>query len=149
MTKTDTAEKIFTEGYNCSQSVLLAYSDDFGLSRGTASGIASGFGGGMARMQETCGAVTGAIIVIGLAGWNSTSAPDKAKESVYPMVTEFVREFRARNKTVICRELLGCDLNSPEGHLQFKNSGLRDKVCMKCIKDAVEILGSMLKNRSE
>jgi C_GCAxxG_C_C family probable redox protein len=145
MKKTDTAEKMFNGGYNCSQAVLAAYSADYGLADEAAYKLASGFGGGMGRMQETCGAVTGAFMVLGLDGWNTGTSPDQAKEKTYTLVNEFVREFRARNKTISCRGLLGCDLNSPEGYQYFKNSGLRNKVCMKCIKDAVEILGSMLK----
>jgi len=144
MNKKDTAEKLFNEGYNCSQSVFLAYSGDFGLDDKTAFKIASGFGGGMGRMQETCGAVTGAIMILGLESWDNAADPEKAKGKTYSLINDFVKEFRERNKTISCRELLNCDLNSAEGKQQFKNSGMRDKVCMKCIKDAVEILGSIL-----
>lgn len=144
MGKTDTAEKIFSEGYNCSQSVLLAYSEDLGLSGETAFRVASGFGGGMGRMQETCGVVTGAIMAIGLSAWDTEAAPAKAKESTYGLVNEFIKKFRSRNKTISCRELLGCDMNSDEGKQHFKNGNLRDKVCMKCIRDAVEILETVL-----
>lgn len=143
MKKTDIAEKVFNEGYNCSQAVIIAYSEHSGLNDETAFRIASGFGGGMGRMQETCGAVTGAFMVIGLESWDKKEIPDRAKEPVYGFLNEFVRQFTERNSTISCRELLNCDLKSAEGKLYFKNKSLREKVCLKCIKDSVEILGSM------
>ena len=144
MNKKEIAENLFNEGYNCSQSVLRAYSEEYGLSDDIAFSMASGFGGGMGRMQETCGAVTGAFMVIGLRSWNPGTTPDKAKEKTYVLVNEFVKLFIERNSTISCRELLRCDLKSAEGKQQFKNSNLKDRVCLKCIKDSVEILKSLL-----
>ena len=92
----------FAEGYNCSQAVLSAYAPDLGLADETALKIAAGFGGGMGRMAETCGAVTGALMVLGLK-YGATSPEREAKERVYERVREFAKRFKARNGSLVCR----------------------------------------------
>ena len=147
MNKTEIAENLFNEGYNCSQSVLRAYSEEYGLSDDFAFSIASGFGGGMGRMQETCGAVTGAFMVIGLESWNNEAGIDKSKEITYSLINEFVDRFIKRNNTISCWDLLKCDLTSEEGKQYFKQNNLKNKVCLKCIKDSVEILELMMNEK--
>jgi len=143
-TRADRAVSHFKEGYSCSQAVLLSYAEDFGLSKDTALRLASGFGGGMGRTGHRCGAVTGAYMVLGLK-YGATSAQDKeAKERAYRKVREFTGQFKARNKTVSCRELLCCDISTPEGLEEARQKGLLMTVCHKLIQDAVEILEEML-----
>lgn len=104
MSKGDIAKQIFEQGYNCAQSVLMAYSEDFGISKRDAARIACGLGGGIARMRETCGAALGAIMIIGLR-YSDGSADDKT--DIYERSRAFLEEFQKKCGSCVCRELLG------------------------------------------
>jgi C_GCAxxG_C_C family probable redox protein len=106
--------------------------------------IAQGFGGGMGRMAQTCGAVTGAFMVLGLKYGNADIHDKKAKERIYGLVREFVRRFESRNSSISCRELLGCDISGPGGVKEAKEKGLFTSVCPKAVRDATEILDEMI-----
>ncbi len=134
----------FDEGYSCSQAVFSAYAEEMGLDRATALKIAGAFGGGMGRMAETCGAVSGALMVIGLK-YGPTSPTDSAtKEKSYELVREFVARFRARNGSIVCKELLGWDISTPAGHEVAKYRGLFVTLCPKYVADAAEIVEEVL-----
>ena len=99
------ARELFLMGYGCAQAVFGAFAEDIGIDLKTALRIASGFGGGMGRMREVCGTVTGAFMVLSyLYGFHEPS--DKQKGEVYAVIKEFSDEFKAKNKTIICREIL-------------------------------------------
>ena len=144
----DTAVSRFAEGFNCSQAVLSAFAGDFGLDDATALKITSGFGGGMGRLADTCGAVTGAFMVLGLRYGQASSDRD-AKEVIYARVREFADRFKARNGSVACRDLLGCDIGTPEGFRHAKDEKLLTTLCPKFVRDACEILEEMLKLNQE
>ena len=144
MKRSDRAASVLKEGFNCAQSVFSTLAPGLGLERGKAAKVASAFGGGMGRRGDTCGAVTGAFMVIGLKYGSSRPRDKERKEHSYEVAREFVRRFTERNGTVICRDLLGCDISNPEGHERAKQLGLFDTVCTKLVKDAVEILEDML-----
>ncbi len=146
--KSEQAVRKFRKGFNCSQAVLSVYAEEFGLCRETALKIACGFGGGMGRMALTCGAVTGAFMVIGLKYGNVDANEKEIKEKTYGLVREFARRFEKRNGPSICRELLGCDISGPEGLKSAKDNGLFDSVCPGLVRDAVEILEEMLEKDS-
>ena len=133
----------FNNGFNCSQAVLASYSEMFGLDCDKAFKVATGFGGGM-RMAETCGAVTGAYMALGLKYGNTTTEDKQAKAKAYEMIIEFTSRFKARNNSVICRELLGCDISKPEGSHEAEDKGLFSSVCPRLVQDAAEILEEML-----
>ena len=101
------AEQLFMEGYNCSQAVLLSYSDITGLDDKTAAMLASGFGGGMGRMREVCGAVSGMFIVLGIVAGYSDPSDAQGKKSTYAAIQELASRFRKENGSIICKELLG------------------------------------------
>ncbi len=101
-----TAEELFKNGCNCSQAVLLAFSDVTGLENETALKLASSFGGGMGRMREVCGAVSGALMVLGIAKGYSDLSDGEAKKEHYALIQEFARRFKEENGSIICRELL-------------------------------------------
>lgn len=103
--KSKKAEELFLMGYGCSQSVLGAFADDIGLDFNTAMKIASPFGGGMGRMREVCGAMTGAFMVLGLIYGFYEPSPFK-KGEIYQRVREIAELFKEKNGTIICRELL-------------------------------------------
>ena len=138
------AADYFARGCNCSQSVLAAYAEQFGLTEEQALKVAGGFGGGMGRMAETCGAVTGAIMVIGLKFASTTPGDIQGKENAYAVVREFVHRFKGRNVTVLCRELLDCDISTPEGMKRAQQEKLIKKCCPKLIQDAAEILDQLI-----
>lgn len=142
--KPEQAVNIFKEGSNCSQAVISVYAEDFGLSRENALKIAHGFGGGMGRMTHTCGAVTGAFMVLGLKYGNADIHDKEARERIYGLVREFARRFENRNGSIVCRELLGCDISKPAGAAAAKENGLFTSVCPKMVGDAVEILEEMM-----
>jgi len=142
--RSDKAVSIFKEGINCSQAVLSSFADDFGLDKDMALKLAAGFGGGMGRMAQTCGAVTGAYMVIGLKHGAVTAQDRAAKEHTYQVVRDFNDRFKARNKSLICKELLNCDISTPEGFEEAKQKGLLTTVCPKMVRDAVEILEEMM-----
>jgi C_GCAxxG_C_C family probable redox protein len=138
------AADYFARGFNCSQSVLAAYAEQFGLTEELALKVAGGFGGGMGRMGETCGAVTGAIMVIGLKFASTTPGDIQGKENTYAVVREFVHRFKGRNVTVLCRELLDCDISTPEGMKRAQQEKLIKQCCPKFIRDAAEILDQLI-----
>jgi C_GCAxxG_C_C family probable redox protein len=144
MSRVEEAVTYFKEGFVCSQAVLSAYSMQLGLDRDTALKIADGFGGGMARRGETCGAVTGAFMVIGLKHGRAAVEDAQAHETTYGLVNEFVRRFKLRNGSIVCRELLGCDISTPEGLRSARQQNLFTTVCPKYVRDAAEIIEEIL-----
>ena len=144
--KIDAALSYRKEGFNCSQVTFSAYAQELGINKKTALKVAGTFGGGMARMGETRGAVTGAFMIIGFK-YGQVKANDKdAKEKTYKIAQEFVSEFKKRNKHILCKELLGCDISTPEGNKSITEKNLHDTLCSKFIKDAIEIVEKILAN---
>ena len=139
--KANEAVERFREGFNCSQAILSTYCEEFGLDIKTAKKIACGFGAGMGRLQETCGAVSGAYLLIGLKHGKSSRDDDPAKEKTYALVREFARLFEERNKTTCCRELLGVDLISGDNQIVAKQV---KSICPKLVQDAAEIIEEIL-----
>lgn len=131
-------------GLNCAQSVVTAYAETLHFDETLAEHIAVGFGSGMGRLQETCGAVTGAFMVISI--WNSESTPETSerKEKTYAMVQEFSERFTALHGTKSCRLLLGCDMKTDEGRDYYKKNNLGDTVCNRCIADSTTILDGLI-----
>ena len=144
MDKVDFAVSSFKEGFNCSQSVLATYSRLNGLNREVALKIAQAFGGGMARMGRTCGAVTGAFMVIGLKHGKVKAEDEEAKEKTYEIVREFVKRFKSLNGSIICKDLLGYDLDTPEGREQVEEKQICETLCPKFVQNSVEILEKFL-----
>lgn len=140
----ETAVASFKEGFSCSQAILSAYANQFSLDRDTALRLAGGFGGGMGRMAHTCGAVTGAFMVIGLRHSGTRADDREAKEKTYQLVWEFTKRFEARHRSIVCRDLLGCDISIPEGFEQAKREGRIPATCPKLVHDAAEILEEIL-----
>ena len=141
--KSEQAVEFLRNGCNCSQAVLGRYGPELGLDHEQAFRIATGFGGGM-RMAETCGAVTGALMVLGLKYGNSTTEDKEAKAKTYEKIVEYTSRFKTRNGSVSCRELPGCDINTPEGMEKAQENKLFSTVCPKMVQEAAEILEEML-----
>ena len=139
--KAEAAVACFQEGYNCSQAILSTYCEEFGLNKKTALQIACGLGAGMGRLQETCGAVSGAYLLIGLKYGKYLKEDDPAKEKTYALVQEFSRLFLERNGTTNCREILGVDFLNGDKAI----AGERVKtICPEMVKDASEIIEQII-----
>jgi C_GCAxxG_C_C family probable redox protein len=134
----------FSDSYNCSQSVLLSYARDLGLTAAQASRLAAPFGGGMGRRGEVCGAVSGALMVLGLSKGNSDPQNKAAKEVTYRMAAEIHRSFEARHGTILCRQLLNKDISTLEGLNAAKEEGLFINRCPLFVQDAIVILEELL-----
>lgn len=119
--------------------MLSTYGMRSGLDRETALKLGAGFGSGMG-MGETCGAVTGALMVIGLLQSRGKVPGIFSREQAVDAAREFVEQFTARNGTTICRELLGCDVGTPEGLKVAKRERHFKKRCPKFVSDAVDLL---------
>ena len=143
MSRVEQAVERFKDGFNCSQAVLGSYSELFGLDCERAFKVATGFGGGM-HIGGECGAVTGAFMVLGLKYGNTAAEDEQAKAKTYEKAIEFSDRFKARNGSVVCKELLGCDISTPEGMKKAQEDGLFDSVCPKMVRQAAEILEEML-----
>ena len=143
--RSELAVSKFTEGFNCAQSVLYSFSDHLQLDKKMALKLASGFGGGMGRKGEVCGAVTGGIIAIGTKYGSSDKNDFESKETSYKKTKELMDSFKKKQGTYLCRKLLdGCELTNKEGQKQFKKKDLKNKICIPCVKNAVEILESIV-----
>jgi len=140
MERSEQAKDLFLSGYNCSQSVLLSFADDLKFSKELAQKMAAGFGGGMGKQQETCGALTGAIMVLGILKGEQVNNNDELKAEAYGSVKRLTGEFKAIYNTTSCRELIGCDLNTVEGAAKFKEERIMENICANCVKKAVEIV---------
>jgi len=144
MTRPDDAAAGFRQGFSSSQAVVSSFSEDLGLDKETARKISCGFGAGMARTGNICGAVTGSMMVIGLKYGKATSDDDAAKERTYALVQEFIPKFRAKNGSINCTELLGYDLRNPEQRKQAHVSNAVATKCPEFARDAAEILEKLL-----
>jgi C_GCAxxG_C_C family probable redox protein len=131
-------------GFNCAQSILSSYACDLGMDKEMALRLTTAFGSGIARMGEICGAVTGAIMVIGLKHGRTRIEDQESREIAYSLVHEFVQRFKERKGSIVCREILGCDPGTEEGQQQILAKELHKTVCPAAIRDAAEILDEIL-----
>lgn len=124
---------------NCAQSVLLSYVGELNLDEITALKIAAGFGGGMA-MAETCGAVTGAYMVLGLKIQSEGKSVQEIKAETKVAVRKFNELFTAKHGSLKCKKLLGVDISTPEGANEANAKNLFDTVCTELVASAADIL---------
>jgi len=150
MSKGDIAKQNFLNGYNCSQAVLLAFCEDFGLEKETALKISEPFGGGMGRMREVCGTVTGMFMVLGLAMGNSDAKDGSTKKNVYKSVQELAEKFKQDNGSIICRELLGLQKANKESYVPSERTTeyYKKRPCPELCKYAADILEEYLKKEN-
>lgn len=144
MSKVKEAVSCFTNGFICSQAVFSTYAPMLGLDRETALRISCSFGGGMARMGETCGAVTGALMIIGLKFGNTNAGDIQARERNYEVVRDFLKRFEQYHGSVKCKDLLGCDISTNEGRQIAKDTKLFTTLCTKFVEDAALIIEEII-----
>lgn len=141
----DRAADFFNNGFSCSQSVFMAFAPEVGLEVGQAARIASPFGGGISRMGETCGAVTGALMALGAKLGHQVGGDDVAKERMYELARMLFASFKERNGTLLCRELLGIDIGDPVQNARAREEGLFKTRCPGFVCDAAEIIEDIIK----
>lgn len=142
MSNVKDAVSTFESGFNCSEAIVRTYGPDLGLSPLDCLRVSCGFGGGM-RRADTCGAVAGALMVLGLRFGPNDVSDRSARTTVYSKVVEFCSQFEARCGSVICRELLDCDLSTPEGMEHARENNLFRTICPRMVQQAAEILEEM------
>ena len=141
------ARNLFLQGYNCSQSVFCAFCDVTGLDTDAAARMASSFGGGLGRLREVCGTVSGAALVLGIARGYADPKDYAAKKAHYARVQEFARRFREANGSIVCRELLkGVDATTGGAPEARTAEYYRKRPCPNLAYCAAEILDEMLKD---
>jgi C_GCAxxG_C_C family probable redox protein len=140
----DTAVSTFADGFSCSQAILSAFSEGLGLDRTTALRISTAFGGGIAGRGLTCGAVTGALMVIGLRYGRIAAEDTAAKEKTYELSRELIRQFTERHGSTVCRELLDVDISTPEGKERASVEGFTGTLCTAYVRSAAEIVKALL-----
>ena len=145
--KADKAIVTFRSGLNCAQAILTAYSDGLSFDNTLALNVSCGFGGGMGRLQETCGAVTGSFMVLGIYNSGKYTDNKDRKEATYSMIQKFSDKFKSIHGSTDCKSLLNCDLKTEEGQQYMKENKLIERVCEKCISDSIEIIEELLKNK--
>jgi C_GCAxxG_C_C family probable redox protein len=142
--KPDQAAETFINGFNCAQAVFATYAEEFGIDRTSALKIACGFGAGMGRRQDVCGAVSGAILLIGAKHGKTIREDNAANDLTYQRVRELSDQFIAKHGTTSCKQLLGCNLLTPEGQQYFKEHNFRDLKCAVYVHDAAALVEDML-----
>jgi C_GCAxxG_C_C family probable redox protein len=134
----------FEAGFSCSQSIAAAFGPEMGLERTLALRVAAGLGGGLASSGQTCGAVSGALLIIGLKYGRIEADDEEAKEKTYRLGGEFLERFGSHAGSTVCRELLGYDVSDPEQKQLAKEKELFTSVCPRLVRDAAEILEQIL-----
>jgi len=144
MKKTDMALASFKSGFTCSSAVFSAFSDELGLDGKTAKKIACGFGAGISKSGNICGAVSGAIMVIGLRYGKTRVGDDAATDQTRLLVSEFLEEFTQRHGSVNCTELLGYNLGNASEYQNAREKKLFVTKCPELVRDAAAILEEIL-----
>lgn len=138
------AEKYFTDGYNCAQAVFLAFSDELGVDTDTAAAISAPFGGGMGRLREVCGAVSGMFMALGCLYGKYSPDDAEAKKQQYADVQVLAHKFEEINGSIICRELLGLEGKSVPTPEKRTSEYYKKRPCKDMVGDAAEIFAEYL-----
>ena len=145
ISKADAAVECFMGGFNCAQAVFSTYAEDLGVQRIDALKISCGFGSGMGRLQNVCGALTGAFMLIGCKHGKIRLDDTEAAERTYALVLKLSEQFNALHGSVACRELLVCDLKTQEGQQFFKENNLKELKCASYVRDASLLVETLLR----
>lgn len=146
MKRSEKAKTRFNDGFNCSQSVFAAFAPGLGISEDDSLRIATAFGGGMGRQQLVCGAVTGALMVLGAAYGKALHDPEARKQKTYLLTQQFCEAFIQKHGSLNCRDLLmGLNMRDPEENLKIKELGLSETHCLRYVEDAVVITEDLMR----
>lgn len=146
--KAELAAELFKKGYNCAQAVAVAFCEETGLSEEQTARLVSGFGGGMGRMREVCGAVSGMTFVVGCLEGYSDPKEKEGKKKLYETIQTLAAAFRKKEGSIICRELIkGTGADSSPTPSERTAEYYRTRGCVGCVECAARTLGNYLKNK--
>lgn len=149
-TKAVQAKALFEQGYNCAQAVFLSFAADYGINNATASALSSSFGGGMGRLREVCGAVSGMFMAAGLQFGGYSPDDADAKKALYARIQELAKRFEAENGSIICRELLGLSVSREAPTPQARTSEYyKKRPCSELVACAARIFDEYLKESDQ
>ena len=145
------AVSLFKEGYNCSQSVVAAFADMYGFTREQALRMSASFGGGIGRMRQTCGVACGLFLVAGLETGCTEGSNREGKEANYKLVQQLAQEFKQRNGSLICAQLLGLDKSAPTPATPEARTAeyYKKRPCVKMVEEAARIWVEYLENKNK
>lgn len=146
--KIEDAVSAIQEGYSCAQAVFAAYSEECGIDKETARKIATGLGGGLGHTGNVCGAVIGAILVLGQRyGMDSLENPDN-RERTYALVQKLIKRFTGIHGSINCPDLLGYDMSDPAQLAEAKEKKVGARICPGLVRDAAEILDQIIREEA-
>ena len=141
--------ELFTQGYNCAQAVVLAFADEMAFDETTLARLSSSFGGGIGRMREVCGAVSGMAIIMGLLKGYDDPADGQAKAAHYARIQDAAKRFEAENGSIVCRELLGMSQKHDTPSPSARSADFyKKRPCRELVGMAAEILESQLQSET-
>jgi C_GCAxxG_C_C family probable redox protein len=146
MTRQEKAVQYFNNGFHCSQAVLASYADECGLSEEQALKIGACFGGGM-RKAEVCGACSGALMVLGSLYGQYDLADEESRQTANEVNDQMIRGFEEACGSYLCREILGCDISTPEGKQCAREKNLFKELCPQLVANAVTVLEKIIGER--
>ncbi len=135
---------LFAQGVSCAPAIVASVAPRFGLSEDAAARAACCFGGGMIGTGKTCGAVTGAMMALGLAHGSGATLDAARKQEAYARTAELWRRFTEKHGSITCKDLLGVDLSTPEGRRQAAASGVFKTTCAALVRDAAQLVQELL-----
>lgn len=151
MTKAQQAKEYFLQGYNCAQAVAMAFDDLIGMDKNQIAMLTSGFGGGVGRMREVCGTVTGAAFVISaLYGYNDPTAIDEKME-LYARIQQIGNQFAQENGSVVCRELLGLSIKGADNPTPEARTPqyYKKRPCAELVEYSAHLVEEYIKNQEK
>ena len=140
----DRAEALFREGFSCSQAVLMAFAPGLGMDERQAALVSSAFGGGMARHGWTCGALTGAMMAVGLHAGHTSAQDTATKDELYARVQALVARFEERHGATACRQLTGADMLDPVDRQAATDRGVFTTLCPELVRTAATLVAEAL-----
>lgn len=149
MSEISKAKKMFDDGHACSQAMVAAFASRYDLPEELALKVAGSFGGGMGRQGMTCGAVTGALMVIGLEAGQVELDDDASRDRTDALVQTFFKRFQAEYKTLNCNELTGVEMSCSEARAKGKEDGRFKQVCPGLVGFAAELVSELLEIKPE
>ncbi len=144
MKKSIQAAQHFCDGCSCAQAVLTTYSDKYGLDVEQSMKMTAGLAGGIGKMGQTCGTITGSVLVIGLEKNSGKPHDHESKEKTMQAIHQFTEQFEKKHGSLVCKELLGSDLSQPDGYRQARDSGAFKERCPNFVATSVELLEELL-----
>lgn len=149
MTRGEQAKEYFMQGYNCSQSVAMAYSDLINMDKDTIAILTGGFGGGMGRMREVCGAVSGAVFILSALNGYNNPADSEGKKALYADIQKIGNAFKNENSSIICKDLLGLTSNGFDSPIPNERNAnyYKKRPCQELVKSSADILDNFIKEK--